>query len=410
MAGIQENLNALRSSGQGLQAGIEQAERIRNLPIDRANREVDLATKQFNLSNAEELAPIEAALQRLKIEQGEQGLRNARQSILASQENVLASQQDRGIRQQQQQQQNKLAKQQEQVTQAIQAGRIAQAAKGFDTPGERIEFFQSVSPALRGLGLDISKVDSNDVTDASLDKWIAAGRAFSPNNNQERTAQQKDFDFLSQGLAQEDIDKARRIRLGLDPRATGSAIQTITDLNLGRQIGATEAEIEGAKEEAKLIKQLKLKPEIENAVTRVVASAKADADLASEAKSNDKALMIYETAFSGLSEALGNTNTGPFFGMMPAFTTEGQIADAAVAATLPILKTMFRSAGEGTFTEGDQKILTNLIPTRKTKSDAAKAQLKALDDIVRSKLGANNDGEANDVMSEIEMLERELGL
>jgi hypothetical protein len=200
------------------------------------------------------------------------------------------------------------------------------------------------------------------------------------------TANQREFAELTQGMSQDDITKARRIKLGLDPRAVGSAIQTVTDLGTVKEVAATEKEIAGAKEEGKLISQLEIQPEIKRKITSVVASAKADADAVADQKSDNAAFNLYQTAFSGLATSLGETATGPFFGLMPAITSNQQIADGAIAAVAPILKQLFRTAGEGTFTDQDQKLLMGMIPTRTDTPEARASKISNIDSIIRAKL------------------------
>lgn len=200
------------------------------------------------------------------------------------------------------------------------------------------------------------------------------------------TASQREFRDLTQNFSDKDVEKARRIRMGLDPRAVGSAIQTITEKGTVKEVGATEKEISAAKEEGKLISQFNLKPELERKVTSVVAAAKADAEAIAEQRSNKAAFNLYQTAFSGLSTSLGQTVTGPIFGLLPALTSNQQIADGAVAAVAPILKQMFRAAGEGTFTDSDQALLMAMVPTRKDKPDARASKMQNIDAIVRAKL------------------------
>lgn len=203
------------------------------------------------------------------------------------------------------------------------------------------------------------------------------------------TSGQREFKDLTKDLSDDDVKKARRIKLGLDPRAVGSAIQTITEKGTVKEVGATEREINAAKEEGKLISQSNLKPDIERKVTSVVAAAKADAEAVAEQKSNRSAFNLYQTAFSGLSTSLGQTATGPLFGLLPALTSKQQIAEGAVAAVAPILKQMFRAAGEGTFTDNDQALLMAMVPTRKDSPEARVAKMENIDAIVRSKLKQN---------------------
>jgi hypothetical protein len=123
---------------------------------------------------------------------------------------------------------------------------------------------------------------------------------------------------------------------------------------------------------------------------------KATSDLKSEtasvkerviAKQNEKAYATYQAGMSGLVKGLSGTNTGPIAGRMPAFTASQQIADGAVSAMAPVLKGLFRSAGEGTFTDKDQEMLLEMMPTRRDEPEARAAKLANVDAIVKAKLG-----------------------
>ena len=108
-------------------------------------------------------------------------------------------------------------------------------------------------------------------------------------------------------------------------------------------------------------------------------------DKAVEAK---KTLQAYATARDGLLDGLEGTDaTGPFVGRIPATTSAAQIADGGVAAMAPILKGLFRSAGEGTFTDKDQELLMGMVPTRNDRPDARAAKIANIDRIVSAKMG-----------------------
>jgi hypothetical protein len=106
-----------------------------------------------------------------------------------------------------------------------------------------------------------------------------------------------------------------------------------------------------------------------------------------EQEKNVKVYDTYNAAIGNLSESLGGTSSGIIFGSLPATTTNQQIAESAIALVRPTLKSLFRESGEGTFTEGDQKLLDQLIPRRSQTREAQMANLKAIDVIVRAKLG-----------------------
>lgn len=195
---------------------------------------------------------------------------------------------------------------------------------------------------------------------------------------------------------------AARISLGIDPRAgtiTGDE-RIAGDAGLTASVAQSQAQIagaeSGAREGAKLVAQAKLKPEVEKAVTLAKEQAKQVAEQAGEKRSNSTALRMYDTAMQSLSDALADTATGPGVGFLPALTTNAQIAEGAVASMAPILKQMFRTAGEGTFTDKDQEMLLKMIPTRSTHPEAREAQIKAIDAIVRAKLNQPEEAAAGE--------------
>lgn len=103
-------------------------------------------------------------------------------------------------------------------------------------------------------------------------------------------------------------------------------------------------------------------------------------------RANGDALRQYDAAISGLKSGLGGATTNPLIGSLPAMTSGQQIAQGSVAALAPVLKQLFRSAGEGNFTDSDQKLLMDMIPTRADLPAARAAKLANIDAIVRAKL------------------------
>lgn len=128
---------------------------------------------------------------------------------------------------------------------------------------------------------------------------------------------------------------------------------------------------------------------------RVETEARTEAEIRAtrEAKA-PTAYATYQAGVKALEEAMSNTTTGPLVGRLPAVTAGQQIAEGAEATMAPVLKELFRSAGEGTFTEGDQKILMDMVPTRKDHPEARKVKIQMIDAIVRAKLGITNGVEA----------------
>jgi hypothetical protein len=235
-----------------------------------------------------------------------------------------------------------------------------------------------------------------------------------PSRGGQVSAEQQTFDNLIKDFSPEDQTRAKRVKAGLDERAVGSAIQTIAKTGTATNIADVESVLASAKETGKLTAQLNLRPEVESAVIMATGQARLEVDKIGKNRSNQKTLNVYTSAMSDLTKALDDTITGPFVGLTPGLTANAQIADGAVAMMLPLMKDVFRGAGEGTFTEGDQKILTNLIPTRSTLPEARIAQIQMIDTMIRAKLSAeptvSNEPLTQDEQSELEALRMELGL
>ena len=189
-----------------------------------------------------------------------------------------------------------------------------------------------------------------------------------------------------------EYEHAAKVDLGVVARAGSSAAErAATNSELGDAIvkqGAKEAAAtEDAKVRAKLMAELDLKPSIQKRVEEAVASVKTNTKISSDERSNERAFSVYESSISGLVSALDGANTGPMIGWLPALTANQQIADGAVAVMAPVLKGIFRTSGEGTFTDKDQAMLLTMIPTRSTAPEARASQLAMVDAVVRSKMG-----------------------
>lgn len=202
------------------------------------------------------------------------------------------------------------------------------------------------------------------------------------------TAAQRERAELIKQASSDDpvVAKSARIALGLDPRATGSAQQTIAERGTAEEVAKVAETIEGGKEQGKLMAQLKLEPQVKAAVQTASLAAQAEADSLAEKKSNDAAWKVYELGLTNLADSLGKTATGPGIGLLPALTSEAQTADGAVALMAPLLKQIFRTSGEGTFTDQDQKMLMAMVPTRSDSPEARKSKLSAIDSVIRAKL------------------------
>lgn len=254
---------------------------------------------------------------------------------------------------------------------------------------QRQGFVSSINQnMLQSVGIDPAQIGSVQLDDHSLDALIAQTGAAIPETAD--TAGQREFEYLTSGLSKEERDRARRIELGLDPRAVGSAAITTATTGLTEDVAGSQAAIEGAKagsrEAAKLEEQLNKLPQVKAAVASAEQQVKELGDRRTTAAQNQIAMGMYETAMKGLVSGLEGTETGAIAGRLPAITANQQIAEGAVAAIAPILKATFRTSGEGTFTDKDQELLMAMVPTRKDEPEARAAKINNINAIIAAKL------------------------
>lgn len=121
--------------------------------------------------------------------------------------------------------------------------------------------------------------------------------------------------------------------------------------------------------------------------TNTPLTPKGKAGVAAKGGDVEKTLNTYVAARNGLLTGLGGSVTGPYAGRFPAVSSAQQTAEGGVSAMAPVLKQIFRVAGEGTFTDKDQEQLMNMLPTRADRPDARAAKIKNIDAIIAAKLG-----------------------
>jgi hypothetical protein len=126
---------------------------------------------------------------------------------------------------------------------------------------------------------------------------------------------------------------------------------------------------------------------------RVEAQGRAEGEIAgTRTAKSPVAYATYQAGIKSLEDAMAGTSTGPLVGRIPAMTAGQQIAEGAEATMAPVLKELFRSAGEGTFTDADQALLMRMLPTRQDHPESRKAKIQMIDEIVKAKLGIAADG------------------
>jgi hypothetical protein len=210
-----------------------------------------------------------------------------------------------------------------------------------------------------------------------------------PQRSQQLTASLRERQANIQAL-EGGLDEQGRLR----SREELTAAQEAAAVDLGLLARATtEAEEFGEREAAKLRAQRKLRPEVEGAVTTAKEAAKDVAAQARERRSNETSFNVYRAAVENLMGSFDKALTGPGFGLIGAVGEDERILEGAIAIMRPTLKQMFRSAGEGTFTDKDQEQLDAMLPNRNDTASVAQAKLQFIDTVVRAKLGFDQPSE-----------------
>lgn len=162
-----------------------------------------------------------------------------------------------------------------------------------------------------------------------------------------------------------------------------------TDDDRARAAADQAARVEAARiaaQQAAAPRQAELDAQREAAITSARSGATNQAERDAVQRTNNTAFAQYTAARDTLLTDLAATSTGPIAGRLPAVTEGQQIAEGAQARMAPILKGLFRTAGEGTFTDKDQALLMAMVPTRTDLPGAVKAKMAGIDAIIEAKL------------------------
>ena len=194
--------------------------------------------------------------------------------------------------------------------------------------------------------------------------------------------------YRGETIRKPDGSLVTRVQKDVDGRVVFEEIPL--DGELVNSLGLTASQVPGQKKaerEATLGADLSVQPEITRQVETVKAGVSSQTKLEETQRKNSEALNLYETGIKGLKSGLDQSKTGPVAGRLPAVTTGSQIAEGNISAMAPILKSIFRASGEGVFTDKDQQLLLEMLPTRKDTKEAREAKINNVDAIVRAKLG-----------------------
>jgi hypothetical protein len=108
-----------------------------------------------------------------------------------------------------------------------------------------------ILPQAQRLGVPVDQLDLSQMNRQNIQELVSSTSQFLSDPSK-LTAAQQEFASLTEGFSEEEQSKARRVKAGLAPRATGSAIQTIAEAGTGELVADTEQLIAGRKEFGKL--------------------------------------------------------------------------------------------------------------------------------------------------------------
>lgn len=182
------------------------------------------------------------------------------------------------------------------------------------------------------------------------------------------------------------IGEVRADVAGAEAGLAGATSAASAAGQLGQELAFKPA-IEAGVTEAKLTTEAGIKPKMEADIARSVDMAKAGVLEAAKAKDATKLFAAYDAAINNLSTALGATETGPLIGQLPALTSNAQAASGAQQVLAVAIKGLVRTAGEGTWTDSDQRMITDMMPTRKDTPQSRAQKLVYIDQYIRAKLG-----------------------
>ena len=191
------------------------------------------------------------------------------------------------------------------------------------------------------------------------------------------------------------IGQVRADVAGAEAGLAGATSAASAAGQLGQELAYKPA-IEAGVTEAKLTTEAGIKPRLEADIARSVDMAKQGVLEAAKAKDATKLFAAYDAAINNLSTALGATETGPLIGQLPALTSNAQAAKGAQQVLAVAIKGLVRTAGEGTWTDSDQRMITDMMPTREDTPQSRAQKLVYIDQYIRAKLGQPPSGPAAD--------------
>ena len=184
-------------------------------------------------------------------------------------------------------------------------------------------------------------------------------------------------------LAQTDMEAAKTVLnntyLNLVDRNLVEGIDRKVPLTEFEKQSLEEAKNKGAREQQKINETIRKNNEPTAADKKVLA----------DKKQQEKDYQAYKLVSTDLKNTYKNISanlTGSLQGNLPAASKSSRMFETTQKQMLPLLKDVFRKPGEGTFTEGDQRLLTELLPNRTMNAEEFDVAIRRLDAVVAMKV------------------------
>ena len=184
-------------------------------------------------------------------------------------------------------------------------------------------------------------------------------------------------------LAQTDMEAAKTV--------LNNTYLNLVDRNLvegiDRKVPLTEFEKQSLK--ANEAKRAMKQQEIDNLYEQNNKPTTADKKVIADKKQQEKDYQAYKLVSTDLKntyQSIAANLTGSLQGNLPAASKNSRMFETTQKQMLPLLKDVFRKPGEGTFTEGDQRLLTELLPSRTMDAEEFNAAITRLDAVVAMKV------------------------
>lgn len=105
-----------------------------------------------------------------------------------------------------------------------------------------------------------------------------------------------------------------------------------------------------------------------------------------KASKNQTAYASYEQAANSVKSLSDKAGSG-LFGLAPAVFADDRLFEGAISILRPAIKDVVRGSGEGTFTDSDQRVMDQMLPSRVDSPEVRMTKLQMLDNFIRAKLG-----------------------